>query len=143
MHLGKHNGHGDRENVARPQGTEQHVGTTAKEVAEHASAITRLELELAALELKRKALGLAVGTGLALTAAVLGVFALAFACATVAAGIATALPWWAALLIVTGGLLLFAALLGLLAMGRFRSATPPIPDRAIKQAKLTREAIGN
>ena len=66
------------------------LGATVKSVSERASSLVRLELELAALELKRKVSSLAVGIGLALTAAVLLVFAIGFGLATIAAGIATA-----------------------------------------------------
>ena len=45
------------------------VGTAAKQVAEHASALARLELELAGLELKQKAGALGVGVGLGVGAA--------------------------------------------------------------------------
>ena len=117
------------------------VGTTAKQVAEHASAITRLELELAALELKRKAAALGVGIGLAAAAALLALFGLGFALATITAGIATATPWWLALLIVTGGLFLVTAILGLLAQGRLKNVAPPIPEDAIREARLTTTAI--
>ena len=79
-----------------------HVAASAREVAERASALTRLELELAQLELKRKASELAVGSALAAGAAVLAAYAVAFLLAAAAAGIATTLPWWAALLIVGG-----------------------------------------
>ena len=121
---------------------DNHVGATAKEVAEHASALTRLELELATLELKRKATELALGSAMAAAAALLGVFALAFLFAAAAAGLAEVLPWWGALLIVTGVLLAIAAILAFIAVGRFRNATPPVPERAIREAQLTREAIG-
>ena len=77
-----------------------------------------------------------------LGAAVLVVYALAFGFAAAAAGIATALPWWAALLIVMGVLLLIAAILVLVAKGLFQKGTPPVPEAAIREAKLTREALG-
>ena len=119
----------------------RHVGATAKDVAERASAITRLELELALLELKRKALALGVGAALAAGAAVVAVYAVGFAFATAAAGLATVLETWLALLIVTAALLLLAGVLGLLAVGRLRRGTPPVPTRAIEEAKLTTDAI--
>ncbi|HSB38810.1 MAG TPA: phage holin family protein [Gaiellaceae bacterium] len=119
----------------------QGLGASAKGVAEHASTLVRLELELAALELKRKVAALGIGIGFALGAAVLLVFALGFALATIAAGIATALPWWASLLIVTGGILLVAGILGLLAMRSIKKGTPPVPEQAIAEAKLTQEAL--
>jgi uncharacterized membrane protein YqjE len=117
------------------------LGQTVKSVSERASALVRLELELAALELKRKVASLGVGIGLALGAAVLLVFALGFGLATIAAGIATAVSWWLALLIVTVGILLVAGLLGLLGMRAIKKGTPPLPEQAIKEAKLTTEAL--
>src|SRR5438067_9520551 len=117
------------------------VGASARSVAEHASALARLELELAGLELKRKLASLGVGIGLLVTAAVLGLFVLGFGLAAAAAGIATVLPAWAALLIVTGGLVGLAALLGLLGVARLRKGAPPVPEQAIAEARKTAEAL--
>ena len=117
------------------------LGTSAKGVAEHASTLVRLEMELAALELKKKASQLGIGIGLALGAALFLLFGLGFALATIAAGIATALPWWASLLIVTAGVLLVAAILGLLGKRLINKGTPPVPEQAITEAKLTTEAL--
>ena len=117
------------------------LGPTVKSVSEHASALVRLELELAALELKRKAARLGVGVGLLLTTALLMLYALGFGLAAAAAGIATALPVWAALLIVTGGIVLVAAVLGLIGINSVQKGTPPVPEQAIHEAKLTTEAL--
>jgi uncharacterized membrane protein YqjE len=117
------------------------LGATVKSVSERASSLVRLELELAALELKRKVSSLAIGIGLALGAAVLLVFALGFGLATIAAGIATAVAWWLALLIVTVGILLVAGLLGLLGVRAIKKGTPPVPEQALAEAKLTTEAL--
>jgi uncharacterized membrane protein YqjE len=117
------------------------LGATVKSVSERASSLVRLELELAALEIKRKVTSLGVGIGLALTAAVLLVFALGFGLATIAAGIATAVAWWIALLIVTVGIVLVAGLLGFLGMRSIKKGTPPVPEQAIEEAKLTTEAL--
>lgn len=121
--------------------TEPGLGESAKGVAEHASTLVRLEMELAALELKHKVSALGIGIGLAMGAAVLLVFGLGFGLATIAAGIATALPWWAALLIVTFGIVLVAGILGLLGMRSIRKGSPPVPEQAITEAKLTTEAL--
>ena len=51
------------------------------------------------------------------------------------------MPTWAALLIVTGALLLKAGLLGLLGLGRVKKGTPPVPEHAIREAKLTTNAL--
>jgi uncharacterized membrane protein YqjE len=119
----------------------QGVGAAVKQVAERTSSIVRLELELAALELKRKVASLAVGIGLLVTTAVLMLFVVGFGLATIAAGIATALPWWASLLIVTGGLLLVATVLGLLGVRAVKKGTPPVPEQAIAEVKRTSEAL--
>ena len=117
------------------------VGGAAKQVAEHASAIAKLELELAALELKKKVASLGIGIGMGIGAALFGLFMLGFLFATIAAVLATFLATWLALLIVTlvlGGL---AGLLGVLALGKIKKGTPPVPEQAIREAKLTSAAI--
>jgi VIT1/CCC1 family predicted Fe2+/Mn2+ transporter len=117
------------------------VGGAAKTVAEHASAIMRLELELATMEVTRKLKALGVGIAFALGAALFLLFMLGFAFATVAAALAATMATWLALLIVTGALLALAGVLGVLALGRFKRGTPPVPEQAIREAKLTTEAL--
>jgi uncharacterized membrane protein YqjE len=115
------------------------LGTSAKQIAEHASALARLEVRLAALELSRKAKSLALGIALALAALLLLLYALGFGLAAIAAAIP--LDAWASLLIVTGGLLLIIGVLGFFAVMAFKRSTPPVPEQAIEEAKLTTEAI--
>ena len=117
------------------------LGAAAKQVAEHASALTRLEVELASLELKKKAISLGLGIGLGAAAAIFGLLGLVFALATATAAIALVVSVWLALLIMTGGLLVIAGIAGALAVGRLRRGTPPVPEKAIQEAKLTTEAI--
>ena len=117
------------------------VGGAAKSVAEHASAIARLEIELAALEVKTKVTALAVGIGMGIGAAILGLFGLGFVFATIAAALATFLSTWLALLIVTLGLFALAGLLGVLALRKIKKGTPPVPEQAIREAKLTTQAL--
>ncbi|HZP73527.1 MAG TPA: phage holin family protein [Gaiellaceae bacterium] len=117
------------------------VGAAAKQVADHATSIAKLELELAVFELKKKVAALGIGIGLGLGAALFGLFMLGFALATVAAVLATFLATWLALLIVTGGLALLAAILAAVAVASFKRASPPVPKQAIREAKLTTEAI--
>ena len=73
----------------------------AKQVAEHASSIAKLELELAGLELKKKVAALGLGLALGIGAAILGLLMLGFLFATIAAALATFLSTWLALLVVT------------------------------------------
>jgi uncharacterized membrane protein YqjE len=117
------------------------LGAAVKHVTERVSALIRLELELASLELKRKLSALGVGIGLAVGAVVFGVFALGFLLATIAAALATFLAAWLALLIVTLVLVVLAAALGLLGLRSIKKGTPPVPDQAIREAKLTTIAL--
>jgi uncharacterized membrane protein YqjE len=117
------------------------VGAAAKQVAEHASSLARLELELAAVELKRKAGALGAGAVLGLVAALLSLYALGFGFATIAAALANVVDLWLALLLVTVGLFLIAAILGAIALQRIKRGTPPVPEQAIREAKLTTEAL--
>jgi putative superfamily III holin-X len=126
-----------------PAGERRGLGTAAKLVSERASSIVRLELQLAAAELKKKALALGLGIGLLVGAAVFGLFALGFALATVAAALATFLSTWLALLIVAGALLLLVGILAVLGLRSLRKGTPPVPEQAIAEAKLTTEALKN
>jgi Putative Actinobacterial Holin-X, holin superfamily III len=124
-----------------PPPTPDGVGPAAKQVAEHASALARLEMELAQLELKQKVTRLGIGAGLFVGAVILGLFAIGFALAAAAAAIATVLSTWIALLIVFGGLLLLAAVLALIGGGLMKKGSPPVPEQAIEEAKLATEAI--
>jgi VIT1/CCC1 family predicted Fe2+/Mn2+ transporter len=117
------------------------LGGAAKAVADRARSIVRLELQLAATEVKRKVAALGVGIGLLVGAALF--LALAFALAAVAAAIATVVSTWLALLIVTGGLFLLVGALAALGIGAIRKGTPPVPEQAIAEAKLTAEAVKN
>ena len=123
------------------QSGERGLGAAARAVSERVSSIVRLEIQLAVSELKRKVIALGLGIGMLLGAGIFMLFMLGFAFATVAAAFATFLPWWLALLIVTGILALLAGLLGMLALGAIKKGTPPVPEQAIREAKLTTAAI--
>jgi hypothetical protein len=117
------------------------VGPAAKEVAEHASTLARLELELAALELKRKVAALGVGIGLVASAGVFLLFALGFGLAAGAVALALVVSTWAALLIVFGALVLLSLLLVLIGLSAIKKGTPPVPEQALAEARLTTQAL--
>jgi len=119
------------------------VGNAAKEFVERGRSIVRLEIELALLEIKTKLTRIGLGVGLAAGAAVVAVFALGFLFASIAAAIALALPLWASLLIVSATLFGITAVLALLGVRSIKAGTPPLPEEAIAEAKLTTEAVVN
>lgn len=124
-------------------GESKGLGAAARAVSDRLSAIVRLEIQLAVGELKRKVVALGLGIGLLLGAGIFMLFMLGFAFATVAAAFATFLSTWLALLITTGILFLIASLLGFLGVTSLAKGTPPVPEQAIEEARLTTEALKN
>jgi hypothetical protein len=127
--------------MTAPVAEQDGVAAAARSVAESASALARLELELAGLELKRKLGRLGLGVGLLGGAAVVALYFVGFAFASAAAGIATALPMWAALLIVTVLLALVAGGLGFVGVKVVQKNTPPVPEQAIEEARKTSDLL--
>jgi len=117
------------------------VGAAAKHVAEHASSLARLELQLATLELKRKLTALGLGIGLLVGAAVFGWFLLMFLLAAAGAAWTLILPVWAAMLVMVGALGLVAGVLAAIGLAVVRKASPPVPEQAIEEARKTTEVL--
>ena len=117
------------------------LGATVKSVSERASSLVRLELELAAMEVRRKVASLGLGIALLLVAALFLVFMLGFLFATIAAALATTMPTWAALLVTTGILLMLTGVLAVFGIAKVKKGTPPLPEQAIQEAKLTTEVL--
>jgi hypothetical protein len=114
-----------------------------KRVADHARSFVRLELQLAAAEVKKRLAALGLGIALLVGAAIFALTALGFGLAAATAGIATALPVWLTLLIMFGGLLLLAMMLGAVGAVLLKKGAKPVPEQAIEEARLTTEAIRN
>ncbi|MGH2976870.1 MAG: phage holin family protein [Gaiellaceae bacterium] len=114
-----------------------------KRVADHARSFVRLELQLAAAELKRRLAALGIGIALTAMAAVFALTALAFGLAAATAAIATTLSVWLSLLIMFGGLLLLAMILGGVGAALLKKGAKPLPEQAIEEAQLTTEALRN
>jgi Putative Actinobacterial Holin-X, holin superfamily III len=117
------------------------VGWAAKELVDRVRTIARLEVELALLEIKRKLVRIALGVGLGAGGALVALFALGFLTAGAAAALALAIPVWASLLVVGGALFGIAATLLGLARASLQQGSPPVPEQAIEEARLTTEAL--
>jgi hypothetical protein len=90
---------------------------------------------------KRKVGALGAGVGLGIGAALLVLYGLGFLFATAAVALALVLDAWLALLLVSLGLLVLAGILGTLALTLIRRGTPPVPEQALREAKLTSQAL--
>ena len=109
----------------------------ARAIKTRALTLARLQVELATMEMKRKAKWIAIAAAIAAVALVVALYAIGFVFAAIAAGIAEALPLWAALLIVAFLLFLTAAVLVLLALRTARKAGPPRPAETVEEARET------
>lgn len=119
------------------------LGGAVKSVADRARSLVQLEIQLALAELKQKVLALGLGIGLVAGAALFGTLALLWFLAAATAAIALALPVWAAILIIGGGLFGLAGMLGLVGLMLLKKGAPPVPEQALEEARLTTEALKN
>jgi hypothetical protein len=133
-------------NGSRPPDTaDKSLGDIVSEVSEKASLLVREEVELAKAEVREKASKLGKGAGVGIATGVILVFALGIFLEALAwfindlLDVTTAI--WAGFLIVTGILILIAAIAGFLAYRWLRSGAPPTPDLAIEEAKRTRAQL--
>ena len=110
------------------------------EVARRASAVLRLQTELAKAELAKTGKNAAAGAGLAIGAAFFAVFAFALLTSLLVAALALVLPVWLSILIIMVLYFVVVGVLILLARARFRRANgTPL---AKEQARITKEALG-
>jgi hypothetical protein len=109
----------------------------AQQVRDRATGVARLNLELAQLEMKRKARLYGIAAALGVIALMLVLYAIGFLFASIATGIAESLPLWASLLIVAGLLVIVAGILGFVAARLVKKAGPPKPAATIAEAQET------
>jgi H+/Cl- antiporter ClcA len=128
-----------------PDSADKTLGDIVGEVSEKASLLVREEIELAKAEIKDKVSKLGRGAGVGAAAGVFLLFSLVMFLQALAwfindlLDVETAI--WAGFAIVTGLLIVLAALAGWLALRWLKSGAPPTPDLAIEEAKRTREEL--
>jgi uncharacterized membrane protein YqjE len=127
-----------------PPGDERSLADLVIEVSEHGSTLVREEIELAKAEVSEKLGKLLRGSVVGIAA---GVFAF-LALILVMEGVAWLLneevfdgKTWPGFFIEAAIFLLIAALAGLLAYKAVKAGSPPVPQQAIEEAKLTKETL--
>jgi hypothetical protein len=118
------------------------IGEAVRSVAQHASTLARLEARLAKEEFRGKLSRFGLAVGLALAALILALFGLGFTLASASAGLDEVLPTWLSLLIVALAVVALAGALAAAAVVAARRARPPLPERAIGEAKETKRVLG-
>jgi uncharacterized membrane protein YqjE len=111
------------------------VGDLLKQLSEQTSTLVSKELELAKAELAEKGKKAGVGAGMFGAAGLFGVFAFAALTACLIAVLDTAMPLWAAALIVAAAYAAVGAVLALRGRTEVKSAIPPMPEQAIESSK--------
>jgi hypothetical protein len=114
-----------------------------RRVRDHVRQLVRLELELAAAEVKEKLSKVATGVGLVVAALMVAFFAVAFGLGAAAAGLAEEMPIWAALLVMFAFLGAIASILAAVGAQLIKKGSPPVPEQAIEEARITQEALRN
>ena len=119
---------------------ERTLGQLVAEASQDLSELVRYEVALAKAEIKDDVVRGASAGGLFGAAGYLGLLATVTLMIAAAFGLTEAgLPAWAAFLIVTGALLLLAALLALIGVLLVKRIKPP--ERAIRSTKQTIAAV--
>src|SRR2546423_11631508 len=119
-----------REDGVPPGSAEKTLGEIVGEVSQKAYRLVREEIELAKAEVTQKVTRIAKGAGFFAGAGVL-LFLMVFALLMfLGFGIAdwAGLKFWVGFAIVTAGMLVLAALLGLLGLRSIKKGTPPVPE---------------
>ena len=106
-------------------GEQRPLGTVVASVVDGLRTLARKHVELAKIEASEAASTRVQGGGMFAAAGVLGIYAISFAAATAAAGLAVVVPVWAAILIVTVLLLVVAAVLVMIGRRTMKTAPPP------------------
>jgi uncharacterized membrane protein YqjE len=128
-----------------PESGDKSLGEIVSDVSEKASLLVREEIELAKAEVRTKVSKLTKGAVVGAAAGVFLVFALVMFLHGLAwffndlLDVTNAL--WVGFAIVTGILLLFALIAGLVAVRLFKRGSPPTPQLAIEEAKRTRAEL--
>jgi uncharacterized membrane protein YqjE len=119
----------------------KNLGEIVAEVSEKASLLVRQEVELAKAEVTDKLTKLGKGAAVGAAAGVFLIFGITMFFHFAAWIINDLFDWntvWPGFLIVTIFLFVLAAIAGFLAYRFFKKGSPPIPQMAIDEAKLTR-----
>jgi hypothetical protein len=127
-----------------PPPEERTLADLVVDVSESASTLVREEIELAKAEVSAKLAKLGRGAGVGVAA---GTFAF-LALILILHGIAWLLGEevfdgniWAGYFVTAGIFLLIAALAGFIAYRTLKAGSPPVPEQAIEEAKLTKEML--
>ena len=127
-----------------PPPEDRSIADLVVEVSENASTLVREEIELAKAEVSEKVSKILKGSAVGVAAGVFAFLALILIMHGIAWVLAEELfdgKAWPGFFIEAAVFLLIAALAGWIASKALKSGTPPVPEQAIEEAKLTKEML--
>lgn len=111
------------------------VSELVERLSAQISALVRDEMALATTELKRKGAQAGIGIGIGGAGAVVALLGLGALVAAAILGLAMVLAAWLAAVIVGVVLLVLAGIISALGITQVRQSAPPVPERAVENAK--------
>jgi len=117
------------------QQQERPIGDLVTDATQQAQTLVRQEIELAKAELGEKGKKAGLGAGMFGGAGLFGLFAFAALTAAFIGAVDTAVPFWAAALIVAAVYGAIAGVLAITGKTRVQSATPPVPEQTVETVK--------
>ncbi|WP_127354154.1 phage holin family protein [Actinacidiphila soli] len=115
--------------------SEEPIGALVSRASQQLSQLVRDEIRLAQAEMTEKGKRFGIGGGLFGGAGTMAFVALQALAAAAIAALTLVLPLWASALIITGVLLVIAAVLAAAGRKQIGQATPPAPAQAIHGVK--------
>lgn len=118
-----------------PQTDGRSLGELVSDLGREMSTLVRQEVQLAKTELTEKAISAGRGAALFVVTGALLFFAAQVLLTAAVLSLALVLPAWQAALCVGGGLIVLAAIAGLIAWRGVRQAGSPVPQETVKTIK--------
>lgn len=114
-----------------PREAEPSIGALVGKLTDSLSKLLRDELQLLQAQIAEKGKSIGVGAGLLAGAGLFGLFGLGWLLTAAMFGLANVVPFWAASLIVAGGLLLITAILALVGKSMLAKGQSPQPKESV------------
>jgi hypothetical protein len=126
-----------REGKGWGMGIRERLVASVTDIRARGQRLVQLNLELLTSELKEKGRQFGAAIGLFVGAALLALYGIGFALATLAVVLALVLPLWLSLLIVTALLFLTVAIMVLVGRSKVQQAQKPPAEAALAEARTT------
>ena len=127
--------------MARDERTDQPLGELIQQASQQTATLVRQEIRLAQAELQQKGKKAGVGAGLFGGGGLLALYGVGALIAAAILALDTAMPGWAAAVIVGAVLLAVAGVMALLGKKEVEEASPLVPERAMDSTQRDVEVV--